>query len=245
MSTPRGLLDATPEFERWEVFGDGRQRIGAMRRVWKYSVLLTRVALEGENGPYLAESRIRFIPGIDWDLSWFHATGMAEPVLLHNPASWTHTGSLPVVGETLRTRDERELPPGLTRQVAAGTLPGYGEYLVLRRLVAAGRREASWSAVDDASGTAQDTRLSAVEDPEPPDYVLASLDAPGAVLRFDREVDGVRQASHWAVDHRVVASEWNGVHSIALRDDSESAGWEAIAGLQPGSADFLLHGVRR
>ncbi|HXD27128.1 MAG TPA: hypothetical protein VN621_00040 [Arthrobacter sp.] len=245
MSTPRGLLDSTPEFERWEVFGDHHQRIGAMRRVWKYSVLLTRVALEGEDGPYLAESRIRFIPGIDWDLSWFHATGMAEPVLLHNPASWTHSGSLPVIGEALRTHDERELPAGVTRDVPAGTLPGYGEYLVLGRLLASGRREASWSAVDDESGTPQNTRLLAVEDPDPPGYVLAGGTAADIVLRFDRAVDGVRQASHWSVAGQVVASEWDGVHSVALRGDAGSAGWEAISGLPPASADFLLHGGHR
>lgn len=242
MSTSRELLDPTPEFERWEVFGDHHQRIGAMHRVWKHSVLMTRVALEGDDGPYLAESRIRFVPGADWDLSWFHATGMAEPALLHNPASWTHTGSLPVVGDAPRVRDERELPAGAARQVPAGTLPGYGEYLVLGRLVASGRREAAWSAVDDESGAPRSTRLFAVEDPEPPAYVLAGGAAAGVTLRFDREVDGVRQASHWAASGQVVASEWGGIHSVLLRDDAGSAGWEAIAGLPRGSADFLLHG---
>lgn len=245
MSTPRELLDATPDFERWEVFGGSGQRIGALRRVWKYSVLLTRVALEGADGTYLAESRIRFVPGIDWDLSWFHATGMAEPVLLHNPASWTHTGSLPVVGTTIRTRDERELPPGLTRQVPAGTLPGYGEYLILGRLVSSGTREASWTAVDDETGAPLDTRLTAVEDSAPPPYVLAGVEAPGRILRYDREVNGIRQASHWAVDGVVLASEWDGTPSVPVQDQAGSAGWEAIAGLEPANADFLLHGVRR
>lgn len=245
MSTPRELLDAPPEFERWEVFRDGGQRVGAVRRVWKYSVLLTRVAIEGDDGAYLAESRIRFIPGIDWDLSWFHATGMAEPVLLHNPASWTHTGSLPVIGTTLRTRDERELPPGLTRHVPAGTLPGYGEYLVLKRLLSTGGLHAAWTSVDDETGTPQETRLVAVEEKEPPSAVLAAVTEPGTLLRYDREVDGVRQASHWAVEQRVVASEWNGLHSLAIPDQAGSAGWEAISGLERDNADFLLHGVRR
>ncbi|WP_417233596.1 hypothetical protein [Arthrobacter sp.] len=246
MSTPRELLQEWPDFERWEVFRDGTQRVGAMRRVWKYSVLLTRVVIEGDEGPYQAESRIRFIPGIDWDLSWFHATGMEEPVLLHNPASWTHTGSLPVIGSgNIPTRDGRELPSGRRRPVEAGTLPGYGEYLVLARMVASGRREAQWNAVDDETGLAQQTRLVAVDDAPPPARLPAGVEAMGPIQRFDRMVAGTVRASHWVADGVVLASEWNGIHSVAVLDQAGSAGWEAIAGLEPANADFLLQGMQR
>ena len=110
MSESAEELNTLPDFERWETFWVGGQRVGALHRVWQDSVLLTRIAIEDESGDYLAESRIRFVPGPDWDLSWFHSSGMDEPVLLHNPANWTHTGSLPVVtAESLTALDGREL----------------------------------------------------------------------------------------------------------------------------------------
>lgn len=248
MAIPGEIPDPQPDFEQWDAFWQDGQRVGALRRVWKYSVLLTRVAIESDAGTYLAESRIRFVPGTDWDLSWFHTTGMDEPVLLHNPASWTHTGSLPLVdAAAIRARDGRELPPGLTLHVPAGTLPGYGEFLVLRHLVSAGRREASWTAVDDDDGHPLQTRLVAVEDPDPPAYVVhpAGPGADGAILRYDRFDDAQRVASHWVADGTILASEWAGAHSVPVRDQAGSAGWEAIAGLEPASADFLLHGTRR
>lgn len=237
-------LNTLPEFERWETFWAGGQRVGALYRVWQYSVLLTRIAIEDESGDYLAESRIRFVPGPDWDLSWFHSSGMEEPVLLHNPASWTHTGSLPVVSaDTLTTHDGRELPAGVTRQAPAGTVPGYGEFLVLQNLVGRARREASWRSIHDDDGQVHETRMVALEDRQPPAYVPAPTQN-GPTLRYDRFDDGNRAASHWVVDGAIVASEWGGAYSVRVGDDAGSAAWESIAGLQESTAGFLLHGIR-
>lgn len=237
-------LNTLPDFERWETFWVGGQRIGALHRVWQYSVLLTRIAIEDESGDYLAESRIRFVPGPDWDLSWFHSSGMDEPVLLHNPASWTHTGSLPIVSaEALTAHDGRELPRGVSRQAPAGTVPGYGEFLVLQNLVGRGQTEASWRSIHDDDGHVQQTRMVAVEDPQPPAYVPTSVNG-GPTLRYDRFDDGQRGASHWAADGAILASEWGGAYSVGVGDDAGSAAWESIAGLQESTARFLLHGTR-
>ncbi|MDN6202664.1 MAG: hypothetical protein L0I99_10805 [Micrococcaceae bacterium] len=244
MAEPVEDLNTLPDFERWETFWVGGQRVGALHRIWQYSVLLTRIAIEDESGDYLAESRIRFVPGPDWDLSWFHSSGMDQPVLLHNPANWTHTGSLPVVSaESLITPDGRELPTGVSRQAPAGTVPGYGEFLVVRNLVGRGRAEAAWSSIHDDDGQVQQTRLVAVEDPRPPAYVAPALDG-GPVLRFDRFDDDQRGASHWVVDGEILASEWAGAYSVRVGDDAGSAAWETIAGLQDSTARFLLHGAR-
>lgn len=237
-------LYAVPEFERWETFWAGGQRVGALYRRWQYSVLLTRIAIDDESGDYLAESRIRFVPGPDWDLSWFLSSTMKEPVLLHNPANWTHTGSLPIVSaDSLPAHEGREFPTGVKRQAPAGTVPGYGEVLVLQNLVARGLREASWRSIHDDDGVVQQTRLVAVEDPLPPAYVSEASHG-GPTVRFDRFDEGQRGASHWVVDGSIVASEWAGAYSVLVGDDAGSAAWEAIAGLQDSTARFLLEGIR-
>ncbi|MGO2002702.1 hypothetical protein [Arthrobacter rhombi] len=244
MSESAEELNTLPDFERWETFWVGGQRVGALHRVWQDSVLLTRIAIEDESGDYLAESRIRFVPGPDWDLSWFHSSGMDEPVLLHNPANWTHTGSLPVVtAESLTALDGRELPTGVSRQAPAGTVPGYGEFLVLQNLIGRGLLEASWRSIHDDDGQVQQTKMVAVADQQPPEYVSAPLTG-GPTLRYDRFDDDQRAASHWSVDGAILASEWGGAYSLRVADESGSAAWESIAGLQESTARFLLHGTR-
>ncbi|MGP5397146.1 hypothetical protein [Arthrobacter rhombi] len=244
MSESAEELNTLPDFERWETFWVGGQRVGALHRVWQDSVLLTRIAIEDESGDYLAESRIRFVPGPDWDLSWFHSSGMDEPVLLHNPANWTHTGSLPVVkAESLTAHDGRELPTGVSRQAPAGTVPGYGEFLVLQNLIGRGLLEASWRSIHDDDGQVRQTKMVAIEDHQPPAYVSAPLSG-GPTLRYDRFDDDQRAASHWSVDGAILASEWGGAYSLRVADESGSAAWESIAGLQESTARFLLHGTR-
>lgn len=275
MGGPGDILGGLAEFERWETFWVDGQRVGAIRRVWRYSVLLTRIAIERDGEPYLAESRIRFVPGPDWDLSWFHATGMDEPALLQNPATWTSTGSMPLVPHnpahfgparfgpaqsipvrsspapsnpdpagSVPTHGVAELPAGTPRTAPAGTLPGYGAFLVLLDLVASGRHESSWTSVADRDATTTSAaRMVLAEEAQVPGFIVLPAGT-GGVVRYERTSGGRHRASHWVRDGAVLASAWGDAHSLWVRDDAGTAAWDCIAGLQEGPAQFLLHGRR-
>lgn len=214
------------EFERWELFIEDGQRTGVLYRRFSGDVLLTRVSLGRDPSAYRAESRIRLSGDqSEWDLSWFRSSEMEEPWLM------------------LRK-------PGMPE----GSMPGYGEFLMLRRLLESGAASLEFTRLGDEGQTrpGKGAGAGALEG----DLVRLEL-APGTemlgvphrdeveCLRVDVHSNGRVLVRHWVHGDKVVASDWGRAMSYRVPGGPADAGWLSLEGLDDGSIEFLTHGFDR
>lgn len=209
------------DFERWELFIEDQQRTGVLYRRFADNVLLTRVSIGEAPNAYRAESRIRLTSDhTGWELSWFRHAGMDEPWLMH---------------ET----------PGLP----SGSMPSYGDFLMLRRLLESGAPSLEFLRLHD-EGEAYSGVHSAV-----PAGELISLERAAGTellripqqaelecLRIDVRSNDKVWVRHWVYEDKVVASDWGAAMSYRVPGGPADAGWLSLEGMDDGSIEFLTRG---
>ncbi|MBB2996709.1 hypothetical protein [Paeniglutamicibacter cryotolerans] len=209
------------EFERWELFIEENQRTGVLYRRFSDNVLLTRVTLGESPSLYRAESRIRLTGDHSaWELSWFRSSEMDEPRLM------------------LRK-------PGTPE----GSMPGYGEFLMLRRLLESGASSLEFTRLGD-EGVGRSGRGPGVGEADLVRLELAPetemLEVPHRAevecLRVDVHSGGKVLVRHWVHADRVVASDWGAAMSYRVPGGPADAGWISLEGLDEGSIEFLTQG---
>ncbi|MGG5751352.1 hypothetical protein ACQ3I4_01830 [Zafaria sp. Z1313] len=200
-------------FERWEAFHEPSGRVGALRRSLEAGVLTTRIAFGRPPELYLAVSRIRLDDDGSWQLSRFHAPGTTGPVLLDR----TGGGFGPE------------------------SMPGYGEFLLVRRFVAGGAAELPYvQLADDVPGG---DPVSAVLRAAPSAPRRTSVAVDGLGLDGARAVERIQAgrtaARHWVRAGEMVASDWQGAVSVPVAGAPSDAAWASLEDLDDAAIEFL------
>lgn len=191
--------------QRWESFHLDGHHCGALFRDISAEQLLTRVAFR------LDEDEVYAV----------------ESIIVRDGASWKSMTYRQQPGDILIAADRGAR--------SDASMPGYGEFLLLKRMLASNVAsidfEAVIDSVRDAPGTKASMRLMG------PDVVWTPSGDERDAERVDITIGDAVTSSHWVLDGDVIASDWKGAWSYP-----SGSAEEALEGIDEILRLFLLEG---
>lgn len=200
-----GDISSVGHMQRWESFHLDGLHCGALFRDITPERLLTRVAFR------LDENEVYAV----------------ESTIIREGASWRSMTYRQQPGDILVTADRGAR--------SDASMPGYGEFLLLMRMLASNEASIDFEAVIDSVGEAPTTKASMRL--MGPDVVRIPSGDERDAERVDITIGDAVTSSHWALDRDVIASDWKGAWSYP-----SGSAEEALEGIDKGLRLFLLHG---
>lgn len=191
--------------QRWETFHLDGLHCGALFRDISPEQLLTRVAFRLDEDEVYAVESIIVRDGS----SWKSMTYLQQPANIH------------VVAERGAHSE--------------ASMPGYGEFLLLTRLIASDSTSLDFEAVIDSVRNAP--AVNASMRLMGPDVVRTPSGDDREGQRVDVTIGDAVTSSHWVFDGGVIASDWKGAWSYPI-----GSAEEALGGIDDRLRLFLLEG---